>query len=87
MDACPACTASIIRHSKLHCTSPGCVWLICTTCMSTIDKETGAYNKPGIWGNPDGYLKGGESVCQPPNTPKPNAPKPSPSTKPTDQPQ
>jgi hypothetical protein len=54
MESCPACTASLTRNGKLHCTSPGCVWLICTKCMSTIDNETGAYNRPGIWGNSAG---------------------------------
>lgn len=57
MDACPACTAST-RDAKLHCQSPGCVWLQCGKCRTIIDNNTGTYYRPGtLWGNPDGYIK------------------------------
>lgn len=56
MDACPACTASM-RDAVLHCTSPGCIWLICGKCRSRVDNETGTYYGATIWGNNDGYLK------------------------------
>jgi ferredoxin-like protein FixX len=61
MDSCPACTASLRRNGRLHCTSRYCTWLICTTCHVTIDADTEAYwDEPHlIWGNPDGYLKAG----------------------------
>jgi hypothetical protein len=87
MDACPACTASLVRHGKIHCTSPTCVWVKCTSCLVVIDNNTKAYSseKPLMWGNPDRYLKGGESVCQPPSTPKSSETKHSPSTTQTDQ--
>jgi hypothetical protein len=58
MDACPACTASLVRHGKIHCTSPTCVWVKCTTCGVSIDSNTAAYYRGGtLWGNPEGYLK------------------------------
>jgi hypothetical protein len=62
MDACPACTASLRRRGKLHCTSPTCPWIICLTCGATINVDTEAYwnAKQMIWGNPDGYLKAAE---------------------------
>jgi hypothetical protein len=56
MDACPACTAST-RDANLHCTSPGCVWLICGKCRSRINNDTGTYYGKTIWGNPAGYIK------------------------------
>ena len=56
MDACPACTASM-RDGKLHCTSPGCVWLVCGKCKSRINNENGTYYGARIWGNPNGYIK------------------------------
>ena len=56
MDACPACTASM-RDANLHCTSPGCVWLICGKCRSRINNENGTYYGKTIWGNPSGYIK------------------------------
>lgn len=60
MDSCPACTASLTRHGKIHCTSPTCVWVKCTSCGVKIDSNTKAYSKDGtLWGNPDGYLKAG----------------------------
>lgn len=56
MEACPACTASM-RDATLHCTSPGCIWLICGKCRLRVDNETGTCYGQTIWGNPDGYLK------------------------------
>ena len=56
MDACPACLASM-RDANLHCTSPGCVWLICGKCRSRINNDTGTYYGKAIWGNPSGYIK------------------------------
>lgn len=63
MDSWPACTASLRRNGKVHCTSATCVWIKCTSCDVTIDSNTKAYNRAGIiWGNPDGYLKTTEGL-------------------------
>jgi ferredoxin-like protein FixX len=59
MDACPACSGSLLRKGSTHCTSPTCSWIHCGTCNVNIDADTGNYwDGPHlIWGNEDGYLK------------------------------
>ena len=62
MDACPACTASLRRQGKVHCASPTCVWITCTSCGVRIDSNTQTYYREGIWENPDHYLKAKEQT-------------------------
>jgi hypothetical protein len=61
MDACPACTASLARRGKPHCTSPNCIWLTCLACGTRIAPDLETYYRVSdtsvIWGNGEGYLK------------------------------